>query len=56
MIGYILGRLLSLCFVLLVVSVFVFVLMNLVPGGPFTLGRPRLLRFRAREPRAQVWA
>ncbi|MCY4072419.1 MAG: ABC transporter permease [Chloroflexi bacterium] len=37
MIGYILRRLLSLAFVLFVVSVIVFVLMNLVPGGPFTL-------------------
>ena len=37
MIGYIFGRLLALAFVLLVVSIIVFVLMNLVPGGPFTL-------------------
>ncbi len=37
MIGYIFRRLLSLAFVLLVVSILVFVLMNLVPGGPFTL-------------------
>ncbi|MCY4018728.1 MAG: ABC transporter permease [Chloroflexi bacterium] len=37
MIAYILRRLLSLAFVLFVVSVIVFVLMNLVPGGPFTL-------------------
>ena len=37
MIGYIFRRSLSLCFVLLVVSVLVFILMNLVPGGPFTL-------------------
>ncbi len=37
MIGYVLRRLVSLAFVLLVVSVIVFVLMNLVPGGPFTL-------------------
>ena len=37
MIGYISRRLLSLAFVLLVVSLIVFVLMNLVPGGPFTL-------------------
>lgn len=37
MIGYILRRLLSLAFVLFVVSIIVFVLMNLVPGGPFTL-------------------
>ena len=37
MIGYIVRRLLSLAFVLFVVSLLVFVLMNLVPGGPFTL-------------------
>lgn len=37
MLGYIFRRLLSLIFVLFVVSVIVFVLMNLVPGGPFTL-------------------
>ena len=37
MIAYILRRLLSLAFVLFVVSIIVFVLMNLVPGGPFTL-------------------
>lgn len=37
MILYILRRLLSLAFVLFVVSVIVFALMNLVPGGPFTL-------------------
>jgi len=37
MIGYIVRRLLSLAFVLFVVSMLVFVLMNLVPGGPFTL-------------------
>ena len=37
MIGYIFGRMLALAFVLLVVSIIVFVLMNLVPGGPFTL-------------------
>ena len=37
MLGYILRRLVSLGFVLLVVSVLVFILMNLVPGGPFTL-------------------
>jgi len=37
MVGYILRRLVSLAFVLLIVSALVFVLMNLVPGGPFTL-------------------
>ena len=37
MVGYILRRLVSLAFVLLIVSVLVFVLMNAVPGGPFTL-------------------
>lgn len=37
MTGYIVRRLLSLMFVLLVVSVIVFFLMSLVPGGPFTL-------------------
>lgn len=37
MVGYILRRLASLAFVLLVVSMLVFVLMNMVPGGPFTL-------------------
>ena len=37
MIGYVIRRLLSLVFVLFVVSILVFVLMNLVPGGPFTL-------------------
>jgi len=37
MLGYVFRRLLSLIFVLFVVSVIVFVLMNLVPGGPFTL-------------------
>ncbi len=37
MIGYIFRRLLSLVFVLFVVSILIFVLMNLVPGGPFTL-------------------
>ena len=38
MTGYIIRRLISLFFVLLVVSVIVFVLMSLVPGGPFSLG------------------
>jgi peptide/nickel transport system permease protein len=37
MTGYIVRRLLSLFFVLLVISVIVFFLMSLVPGGPFTL-------------------
>lgn len=37
MFGYILRRLVSLSFVLLVVSLLVFILMNMVPGGPFTL-------------------
>lgn len=37
MIAYVCRRLLSLVFVLFVVSALVFVLMNLVPGGPFTL-------------------
>ena len=37
MIAYVLRRLLSLVFVLFVVSILVFTLMNLVPGGPFTL-------------------
>lgn len=37
MTGYIVRRLLSLLSVLFVVSVIVFFLMNLVPGGPFTL-------------------
>lgn len=37
MVGYILRRLVSLAFVLLIVSAIVFVLMNMVPGGPFTL-------------------
>lgn len=38
MTGYIIRRLLALFFVLLAVSAIVFVLMNAVPGGPFTLG------------------
>jgi ABC-type dipeptide/oligopeptide/nickel transport system permease component len=38
MLGYLIKRLLSLFFVLLAVSAVVFFLMNLVPGGPFTLG------------------
>lgn len=35
---YIIGRLLSLFFVMLVASAIVFTLMNSVPGGPFSLG------------------
>jgi ABC-type dipeptide/oligopeptide/nickel transport system permease component len=38
MAGYILRRLIALFFVMLAVSVIVFVLMNAVPGGPFSLG------------------
>jgi ABC-type dipeptide/oligopeptide/nickel transport system permease component len=38
MTGYIIRRVIGLFFVLLAVSAIVFVLMNLVPGGPFTLG------------------
>ncbi len=38
MTNYILRRLLTLFFVLLIVSVLIFFLMNLVPGGPFSLG------------------
>jgi ABC-type dipeptide/oligopeptide/nickel transport system permease component len=38
MTGYIIRRLVALFFVLLAVSVIVFFLMNLVPGGPFSLG------------------
>jgi ABC-type dipeptide/oligopeptide/nickel transport system permease component len=38
MTGYILRRLVGLAFVMLMVSIIVFILMNLVPGGPFTLG------------------
>jgi ABC-type dipeptide/oligopeptide/nickel transport system permease component len=38
MTGYIIRRLIALLFVLLAVSVIVFILMNLVPGGPFSLG------------------
>lgn len=37
MTGYIVRRLFSLLFVMLVVSIIVFFLMSLVPGGPFTL-------------------
>src|SRR5215212_8332593 len=38
MVGYIIKRVISLFFVLLIVSAIVFFLMNLVPGGPFSLG------------------
>ncbi len=38
MVGYIIKRIISLFLVLLIVSAIVFVLMNLVPGGPFSLG------------------
>ncbi len=38
MVGYIIKRIISLFFVLLIVSAIVFLLMNLVPGGPFELG------------------
>jgi ABC-type dipeptide/oligopeptide/nickel transport system permease component len=40
--GYILARLLSLIFVLFVVSLIAFFLMHAVPGGPFDLGERRL--------------
>jgi peptide/nickel transport system permease protein len=39
---YIVGRLISLLFVLLVVSIITFVLMHSVPGGPFDEGKQRL--------------
>lgn len=39
---YIIGRLISLIFVLLVVSFIAFVLMHAVPGGPFDTGERRL--------------
>lgn len=42
MVRYILGRLLSLVFVLLVVSMITFWMMHLVPGGPFDEGKQRL--------------
>jgi ABC-type dipeptide/oligopeptide/nickel transport system permease component len=42
MLRYILGRLLSLAFVLLVVSIIVFSLMHAVPGGPFDEEKGRL--------------
>jgi ABC-type dipeptide/oligopeptide/nickel transport system permease component len=38
MTNFILRRLAAIAFVLLIVSVLVFFLMNAVPGGPFTLG------------------
>lgn len=38
MVSYIIRRLISLLFVMLVVSMIVFVLMNSIPGGPFSLG------------------
>ena len=38
MVGYLVKRILSLFFVLLVVSAVIFFLMNLVPGGPYSLG------------------
>lgn len=38
MTGYIIRRILALFFVMLMVSAIVFVLMNAVPGGPFSLG------------------
>jgi peptide/nickel transport system permease protein len=38
MTGYIIRRLISLFFVMLVVSAIVFVFMNSIPGGPFSLG------------------
>ncbi|GIW04052.1 MAG: hypothetical protein KatS3mg059_0672 [Thermomicrobiales bacterium] len=39
---YILGRLVSLVFVLFAVSLIAFLLMHSVPGGPFDLGERRL--------------
>ncbi len=39
--GYIIRRIISLCFVLLAVSAIIFFLMNAVPGGPFSLGEQR---------------
>ena len=38
MTGYVIRRLLSLLFVLLLVSFIVFILMSIIPGGPFSLG------------------
>ena len=56
MIGYIFRRLLSLAFVLFVVSIFVFVLMNLVPGGPFTLADRGILWRCFGKSGTQIWA
>jgi ABC-type dipeptide/oligopeptide/nickel transport system permease component len=42
MLRYVLGRLVSLIFVLLVVSFIAFILMHAVPGGPFDTGERRL--------------
>jgi ABC-type dipeptide/oligopeptide/nickel transport system permease component len=42
MLRYVLGRLISLIFVLLVVSFIAFILMHAVPGGPFDTGERRL--------------
>jgi peptide/nickel transport system permease protein len=39
---YVIGRLISLIFVLLVVSFLAFILMHQVPGGPFDMGERRL--------------
>jgi ABC-type dipeptide/oligopeptide/nickel transport system permease component len=39
---YIVGRLISLVFVLFIVSLITFLLMHAVPGGPFDLGERRL--------------
>ena len=38
MVGYLVKRIISIFFVMLVVSVIVFFLMSLVPGGPYNLG------------------
>src|SRR5687768_2693615 len=42
MLRYVLGRLISLIFVLLIVSFIAFILMHAVPGGPFDTGERRL--------------
>ena len=52
---YILGRLISLVFVLFVVSLITFLLMHAVPGGPFDLVYARLLLFHLPQ-RASVLA